>query len=195
MSTQTTVLPPTPADGDRVNVRVELPFLESMVLSNTSPTLRCSVPALERVVGGAYARVVSAPVGPAVATVSLAGDTLMCDLNLSQPSDREHGSGQVRRLLDLDADPLVVADVLSRNEALSGLVAARPGLPSPGAVDGFELAVRTVMGQQISVASATNGLQRILVQNDLPTIPGTDLFEFPGGRPAGASRSGGHAAP
>jgi AraC family transcriptional regulator of adaptative response / DNA-3-methyladenine glycosylase II len=69
--------------------------------------------------------------------------------------------------------------LLSRDEALSGLVAARPGLPSPGAVDGFELAVRTVIGQQTSVASATNGLQRILVQNDLPTIPGTGLFEFP----------------
>ena len=103
----------------------------------------------------------------------------MCDLNLSQLSDREHGSGQVRRLLDLDADPLVVADVLSRDEALSGLVAARPGLRSPGAVDGFGVAVRTVIGQQISVASATTRLQRILVPSDLPTVPGTDLFEFP----------------
>jgi hypothetical protein len=81
VSTQTTVLSATPADGDRVNVRVELPFLEPMVLSNT--VAHCAmgaVPALERVVGGAYARVVLAPGGPAVATVSLAGDTLMCDL-------------------------------------------------------------------------------------------------------------------
>jgi AraC family transcriptional regulator, regulatory protein of adaptative response / DNA-3-methyladenine glycosylase II len=91
-------------------------------------------------VGGAYARVVSAPAGPAVATVSLAGDTLMCDLNLSQPSDREHAIGQVRRRFDLDADPLVVADVLSRDEALSRLVAVRPGLRWPGALDGFEVA-------------------------------------------------------
>ena len=110
--------------------------------------------------------------------MSLAGDTLMCDLNLSQLSDREHGSGQVRRLLDLDADPLVVADVLSRHEALSGLVAARPGLPSPGAVDGFELAVRTVIGQQISVASATNGLQHPRSERSTHH-PGTRLVRVP----------------
>ena len=176
MSTQTPVLPATPADGDRVNVRVELAFLEPMGLSNTLATSRCArCPLWNECWVARTPGVVSALAGPAVATVSLAGDTLMCDLSLYQPSDREHVIGQVRRLFHLDADPLVVADVLSRDEALSGFVAARPGLRSPGAVDGFEVAVRTVTGQQIPVASSVvpaAGWPGAIVLGAAASIPG-----------------------
>lgn len=60
----------------------------------------------------------------------------------------------VRRVLDVDADPLAAIDVLSADPAIAPLVARRPGLRVPGAVDGFELAVRAVLGQQVSVAAA-----------------------------------------
>ena len=59
-----------------------------------------------------------------------------------------------RRLLDLDADPVAVADVLGADPLLAPLVAAAPGRRVPGAVDGLELAVRAVLGQQVSVAGA-----------------------------------------
>ena len=61
------------------------------------------------------------------------------------------GIGQVvsrcRRLFDLDADPQAIAAALGADEALAPLVAARPGLRVPGAYDGFELAVRAVIGR------------------------------------------------
>ena len=61
---------------------------------------------------------------------------------------------RVRRVFDLAADPALIGEHLSRDQGLAPLVAARPGLRVPGAWDGFELAVRAVLGQQITVAAA-----------------------------------------
>ncbi|MER7501211.1 DNA-3-methyladenine glycosylase 2 family protein [Nonomuraea pusilla] len=72
-----------------------------------------------------------------------------------------------RRLLDLDADPEAISDVLGRT-SLEPLVRARPGLRVPGAFDGFELAVRAVVGQQISVAGARTLLGRIVARAAAP---------------------------
>ncbi|HSJ33023.1 MAG TPA: AlkA N-terminal domain-containing protein, partial [Longimicrobiales bacterium] len=60
----------------------------------------------------------------------------------------------VRRMFDLDADPAALADHFGSDRIMGPLVRRRPGLRLPGAVDGFELAVRGVLGQQISVAAA-----------------------------------------
>jgi AraC family transcriptional regulator of adaptative response / DNA-3-methyladenine glycosylase II len=60
----------------------------------------------------------------------------------------------VRRLLDLDADPALVAAHFAGDAVLDPLVARWPGLRLPGSVDGFEIAVRAVLGQQVSVAAA-----------------------------------------
>ncbi|MGI5161024.1 DNA-3-methyladenine glycosylase 2 family protein [Microbispora sp. CA-102843] len=75
-----------------------------------------------------------------------------------------------RRLLDLDADPGAVREILG-STSLAPLVAARPGLRVPGAYDGFELAVRAVVGQQISVAGARTLLGRIAARAGLPAVP------------------------
>ena len=61
---------------------------------------------------------------------------------------------RLRRLFDLDADVEVIGRHLSGDEALAPLIARRPGLRAPGAWDGFELAVRAVLGQQITVTGA-----------------------------------------
>lgn len=61
----------------------------------------------------------------------------------------------LRHLFDLDADPGVVADHLSADPALRGDVRAAPGVRVPGTLDGFELAVRGILGQQVSVRAAT----------------------------------------
>ncbi|WP_432930113.1 Ada metal-binding domain-containing protein [Microbispora sp. CA-135349] len=76
-----------------------------------------------------------------------------------------------RRLLDLDADPGAVREILGAT-SLAPLVAARPGLRVPGAYDGFELAVRAVVGQQISVAGARTLLGRIAARAALPADTG-----------------------
>ena len=62
---------------------------------------------------------------------------------------------RVRRLFDLDADPLSIADGLARDRRLVPLIAERPGVRVPGAWDGFELAVRAILGQQFTVRGAT----------------------------------------
>jgi AraC family transcriptional regulator, regulatory protein of adaptative response / DNA-3-methyladenine glycosylase II len=62
---------------------------------------------------------------------------------------------RVRRLFDLGADIETIDQHLSADPALANLVAQRPGLRAPGGWDGFELAIRAVLGQQISVAAAS----------------------------------------
>ena len=62
---------------------------------------------------------------------------------------------RVRRMFDVDARPDVIGDVLRRDALLAPLVAARPGLRLPGAIDPFEAAIRALLGQQVSVAAAT----------------------------------------
>jgi len=63
--------------------------------------------------------------------------------------------GRLRHLFDLSARPDVIAAHLSRDPALALSVARHPGLRVPGAFDGFELAVRAILGQQITVKAAT----------------------------------------
>lgn len=67
-----------------------------------------------------------------------------------------------RRLLDLDADAASIDALLSTDPALAPLVRATPGLRLPGAIDGFEIAVRAILGQQISVRAARTLAGRIV---------------------------------
>src|SRR5690606_3755 len=68
---------------------------------------------------------------------------------------------RVRRMFDLDADPRVIASALSRDPQLATLVRQRPGLRLPSGWDGFEIAVRAVVGQQVSVAAARTVVSRL----------------------------------
>lgn len=70
-------------------------------------------------------------------------------------------TARLRRLFDLDADPAAIGAALSQDARLRPMVAAHPGLRVPGAWDGFELAVRAVLGQQITVTGATRLAGRI----------------------------------
>ena len=63
--------------------------------------------------------------------------------------------GRMRRLFDLDANPAIIEAHLKQDPLLGPRIAATPGLRVPGAFDAFELAVRAVLGQQVSVAGAT----------------------------------------
>src|SRR5688572_7623148 len=69
---------------------------------------------------------------------------------------------RLKRLLDLDADPAIISAHLGKDPALKRLVAARPGLRLPGAWDGFEIAVRAILGQQVSVGAATQLAGRLI---------------------------------
>jgi len=79
--------------------------------------------------------------------------------------------GRARRLLDADADPVAIGTALATDDVLAPLVRARPGLRVPGAYDGFELAVRAVLGQQISVAAASTFAGRLAARHGV-LLPG-----------------------
>ncbi|MEU7041560.1 AlkA N-terminal domain-containing protein [Streptomyces varsoviensis] len=81
------------------------------------------------------------------------GGWLECRLHLTDLRDLATAVARLRRLFDLDADPYAVAERLGADPWLAPLVAARPGLRSPGAADSAELAVRAVLGQQVTVAA------------------------------------------
>jgi AraC family transcriptional regulator, regulatory protein of adaptative response / DNA-3-methyladenine glycosylase II len=84
------------------------------------------------------------------------------------------GVGQVvsrcRRLFDLDADPQAIDAALAADGALAPLVAERPGLRVPGAYDGFELAMRAVLGQQVSVPAASTLTGRLAARYGTPLV-------------------------
>ena len=85
-----------------------------------------------------------------------------CSLQVDDLRDVAASVERCRRLLDADADPLTVEDALSDDRLLARLVRARPGLRVPGHVDGHEVAIRTVIGQQVSVAAANTVTGRLV---------------------------------
>jgi AraC family transcriptional regulator of adaptative response / DNA-3-methyladenine glycosylase II len=75
-----------------------------------------------------------------------------------------------RHLFDLDADPSAIALTLGADAVLGPLVSAQPGLRIPGAVDGFEIGVRAILGQQVSVAHARVLAGRLVARAGTPMV-------------------------
>jgi AraC family transcriptional regulator of adaptative response / DNA-3-methyladenine glycosylase II len=120
-----------------------------------------AVPGVEAVVGDCYWRTLRLPRGHGVVALVPAGGHLECRLRLADLRDLTAAVQRCRRLLDLDADPAAPAEHLAGDPLLAPLVRAAPGLRLPGAVDGAELAVRAVLGQQVSVAAARTAAARL----------------------------------
>ena len=114
-----------------------------------------AIPGVEVVRDGRYARTLS--VGGARGVVMVEpGEGAYLKVTLRFPKVEAWPAviARIRRVFDLAADPAVIEAHLSEDPDLAPLVAARPGLRAPGAWDGFELAVRAVLGQQITVHAA-----------------------------------------
>ncbi len=86
-----------------------------------------------------------------------------------------------RRVLDLDADPVAVDETLGADPMLADSVRRQPGIRVPGAVDGFELGVRAVLGQQVSVRAARTFAARLVERcgKPLDAARGTLTHAFP----------------
>src|SRR5690606_18673727 len=80
--------------------------------------------------------------------------------------------GRLRRMFDLDADPRAIATALSADPVLKPLLRKRPGLRLPSGWDGFESAVRAILGQQVSFAAARTFASRIAERFGAP-LPST----------------------
>lgn len=141
-----------------------------------------AVPGVEE--GGVdwYRRSLRLPRGGGVATLRWSGDGILrCHLQLDDLRDLTCAVRRLRRLFDLDADPAAVAEVLGGDRVLGPAVAARPGLRIPGHVDGSELALRAILGQQVSVAGARTIAGRLAAAYGEPLASpvGSVLTRFP----------------
>ncbi len=141
-----------------VNLAVRPPFDADGLLAWFRPRLIEGVEAIE---GETYARVLSLPHGVGAVELELRRDRVVARLELTDLRDLGPAVHRCRRLLDLDADPVAIDEALSSDPVLAPLVVATPGIRLPGQVDGFEVAVRAIVGQQVSVAGARTSLGRI----------------------------------
>ncbi|MBB4934000.1 AraC family transcriptional regulator of adaptative response / DNA-3-methyladenine glycosylase II [Lipingzhangella halophila] len=155
-----------------------------------------AVPGVEELSHGVYRRVLRLPHGRGIAEISTGAGNgpgkggaynaangngtgnghIQCRLHLDDLRDLGTAVQRCRRLLDLDTDPHAVAEVLAQSDLLGPAVAAAPGLRAPGHVDPAELAVRAIVGQQVSVAAARTVAGRIVEQYGKPlTAPNGGL--------------------
>ncbi len=122
-----------------------------------------AIPGIESFDGTTFRRAVRTPDG-AHTVIALTPRLDRHEVILRLPADVVRPSPLIplaRRLLDIDADPTVIDAALSSDAALRPLVRATPGIRVPGAADGFELAVRAILGQQVSVRAARTFAGRI----------------------------------
>ncbi len=128
-----------------------------------------AVPGVEEHADGVYRRTLRLPRGGALVELAPAAAHVRCVLRLQDLRDLPAAVARCRRLLDLDADPLAVDEHLSTDPALAPFVRGAPGRRVPGHVDATELAVRAVLGQQVSVAGARTLAGRLVARYGTPT--------------------------
>ena len=123
-----------------------------------------AIPGLEEIGADFYRRTVAYP--GATGTIEVRPVPGAQHLRLTIPGQLAPHIGavvqRVRNMFDLDADPLRIADVLNRDKRLKPLVRQRPGLRIPGCWNPFELVVRAILGQQITVRGATTLATRLV---------------------------------
>ena len=127
-----------------------------------------SVPGVEEVRDGAFRRTLRLPNGSGIVSLTPHPDHVRCELVLDDFRDLSTAIARCRRLLDLDADPEAVVDALGADADLSALVAKAPGQRIPRTVDEPELALRVVLGQQVSLKAARTHAGRIVAAYGQP---------------------------
>jgi AraC family transcriptional regulator, regulatory protein of adaptative response / DNA-3-methyladenine glycosylase II len=127
-----------------------------------------AIPGVEEAEGLTYRRTLALEHGPALIALTPEPRMVRAELRLADLRDLTAAVARCRRLFDLDADPVAISSQLGEDRALAPLVAARPGLRVPGCADGFELGVRAIVGQQVSVAAARTVLGRLVARYGEP---------------------------
>ena len=147
------------------------PFAADALLSFLSAR---AVPGVEVVRDGTYRRGVRIASGGS-AVVSLAPDPakhlVTLDISVDRGWDRATLARDARRAFDLDADSEAIDAALARDVKLAPVVHRTPGMRVPGTFDGFELVVRAIFGQQVSVPGARTSLGRFAARFGAPLDP------------------------
>jgi AraC family transcriptional regulator, regulatory protein of adaptative response / DNA-3-methyladenine glycosylase II len=174
--------PPSGAVTMRLAVRT--PFAGRALLDFLAYHL---VPGVETAGSGWYARTLDLPHGPGSVRLLLSdavvpGETafVTAEFRLTDLRDTTAAVERARRLVDADCDPVAVDDQFAGDPVVGPLVRRTPGLRVPGQVDGDEVAIRTVIGQQVSVTGARTVQGRLVAAYGTPYdsgVPGlTHLF-------------------
>ena len=177
--------PPEAPAGDELRLRLSFrppfdwPALRRFLADHAAP-------GVERVAGDTFERTIEVDGRAGLLAVRPLPDGRHLELALRFPDVAPalvRITARVRRLFDLDADPLTIEHDLGRDPALAASLRARPGLRVPGAWDGFELAVRAILGQGVSVAGARTFAGRLVERygGRLAEAPDAELARtFPG---------------
>ncbi|AWS45701.1 AlkA N-terminal domain-containing protein [Streptosporangium sp. 'caverna'] len=163
---------------------LRLPFRAPLCPGNLFGHLAATaVPGVEEWRDGAYRRTLRLPYGHGIATLRPLPDHVGCRLALTDLRDLSTAISRCRRLLDLDADPVAVDDLLRGDPVLAPLIDKDPGRRVPRTVDASEFAVRAVLGQQVSTAAARTHAARLVIAHGEPIADAagglTHLFPGP----------------
>jgi AraC family transcriptional regulator, regulatory protein of adaptative response / DNA-3-methyladenine glycosylase II len=172
-------------DGGPSELRVRLAYRDPFDWTHMLGFLAArAIPGVEEITrDGAYRRTLRLPHAYGIAELRLADKHVECTLRLADLADLTAAVGRCRRLLDLDADPAAPDEHLASDPVLASLARNTPGVRVPGTVDGAELAIRAVLGQQVSVLAARTTAGRLTqaLGETLPAPDGalTHLFPTP----------------
>jgi AraC family transcriptional regulator of adaptative response / DNA-3-methyladenine glycosylase II len=129
-----------------------------------------AVPGVEEWRGGAYRRTLRLPHGTGIVALTPHPSHIGCRLSLTDLRDLAPAVARCRRLLDLDADPVASDGLLAEDEVLAPWIAKAPGRRIPRTVDEAELALRAVLGQQVSTAAARTHGARLAAAAGEPVV-------------------------
>jgi 3-methyladenine DNA glycosylase/8-oxoguanine DNA glycosylase len=161
---------------------VELPFTPPYERKMALALIAAhAVPGAERIdlLGYSVERVITAPGGPVAVRVALGADSVTVTVSSGDARDVEAVASIVRVWLDLDLEPSRIVDAFGLDPRLGPLVTVRPGLRVVGHPDGYEAALTTVLGQQVSLASARTFAGRLVAAFGEPGPDSLMLFPRP----------------
>jgi AraC family transcriptional regulator of adaptative response / DNA-3-methyladenine glycosylase II len=170
----------SPGPGLRLRLKYRPPFDWEALLGFLASR---AIPGVESVTAASYSRsIVHAGAAGSLQLSHANGDVLL-DVDHPRPELLSVIAARARRLCDLDADPLAIAGCLVSDPLLDPLLRTRPGLRVPGAWDPFELGIRAILGQQVSVRGASTLTGRLVASFGKPFESGragiTHLFPQP----------------
>jgi AraC family transcriptional regulator of adaptative response / DNA-3-methyladenine glycosylase II len=167
-------VPPLPENEYRFSLRFRPPFCWSGLLDFLAPR---AIPGVEAIENGVYRRIFSlnSHVGWLEASLDRPSSAISLHIRFPEPRWLFLIVERVRRMFDLSADSEEIASHLRRDPVLADRVVSRPGLRIPGCWDGFELAVRAILGQQVTVAGASTLSGRLVRAFGTPVVVSKDL--------------------
>ncbi|MET3173423.1 UNVERIFIED_ORG: AraC family transcriptional regulator of adaptative response / DNA-3-methyladenine glycosylase II [Arthrobacter sp. UYCu721] len=168
-----------PSRAAATSLTLSLPYREPFDPGIFSFLAVRAIPGIEAGTPTSYARTLQLPHADARFSVTYddgaPGRPLTLTIGAVDLRDLPALLSRVRRLFDLDADPVAIDSALSQEPRLAASVASAPGIRMPGAMDPQELLIRAMIGQQITVAAARTALTQLAAAGSPSAVPGDGL--------------------